>query len=1179
MEFLLLGNVGAVRAGREVDLGGPGQGRLLALLVLHAGEVVDAGRIADTLWGDDPPPGATTALHARVSRLRRALEPGLLVTRAPGYVLATPPESIDLHRFERMVREGRAHLLAGRAGEATEHLERALSLWRGPAFGSFAEEAFCQAAASAAEELRRIAAEDLLEARLALGLHAEVAGQAAALAEAEPLRERRWSLLMLALYRSGRQAEALAAYQRLRHELAEELGISPGPDLQQLEAAILRQSPELDWQGRTGTALGRASGRDEARSSAELPAPAGPAPESVPFVGRAVELAMLEGALRDALGGDSRVVVISGEPGIGKTRLAEELSSRATPQGAVVVWGRCYEAGAAPPLWPWSQVLSALAAGGDDPNLAALATEPALGGIEAETIPEAARLQMFTRLADALAEAAWRRPLAIVLDDLQWADTASLLFLQFLASHVTGAPLLVIGTHRDVGIDARHPLVGALARLAPLRSTRRIPLGGLAVDDVAAFLDATAPSVGTEVPGVVHRRTAGNPFFVREVVRLIAADQPADGVGTTGDGAVNAIPCGVRDVVRGRLALLGDAVRQVLDIGAVVGRDFDLDLVSEVSALDEDTVVTSTEVALDAGLLREGPAGAGTYRFAHDIVRETVYNELRTIRRRRMHRRIAEALESRRALPGAPHGAVAELAHHFHLAAEGGGPVEAAVRYAVEAADQATAALAYEDAVAHLQRAVELAGRRTAAAERSGAGPLLLRLGEAHWRAGEVGKARGVFLRAAELAREVGETELLARAVLGYGGGLLRAWHATRDMHLRDRMVELLEEALAGLGDEAGDLRVRLLGRLAEEMYYLHSERRISLSGEAVALARDLGDPRTLALALCSRCLAIWDPDHLGERLAVTAEILELAGQLGDHELEIFGRQHLFVAEMEAGDIVRADATLDRFEAAAERLRQPLYLWEARRFRALQALFTGRFADAERLAFEALEIGQRAEEPDALGVFGTQYGTVRLEQGHPEEIIPALRGLAAEFPDTPTWSAALSFLAARSGNDDEARELFDRLMVNGFADQPRNFAWLSGVVMLTEVATHLGDTARCRDLYALLAPFADHSVLAADRNSWGAAPLYLGMLAATLGQDARAEEHYRHALARNEAMGATPWVAHTCHRYAELLERRADPGDLELAAELAGRARAIATECGMSHLMAQLAALDRTAAR
>jgi DNA-binding SARP family transcriptional activator len=1168
MEFRLLGGVEAVREGSEVDLGGPGQRRLLALLVLHAGEVVDIDRIADALWGDDPPPGAATALHARVSRLRRAIEPGsragdepgLLITRAPGYLLRTPPESIDLHRFESLVRSARAHLRSGSAAEAAELLEQALGLWRGPALAGFAEEGFCQAAASGAEELRRVAAEDLLEARLGLGQHGEVAPRAEALAEEEPLRERRWGLLMLALYRSGRQADALAAYQRLRHLLADELGISPGTDIQRLEAAILQQSPDLAWGGWTQPPRPTA-GPAPAVAPRDPAGPRSPAGEGAPFVGRAEELAILEEALAAALGGRSRVVMVSGQPGIGKTRLVEELAGGAGSQSAVWAWGRCYEAGAAPPLWPWSQVISALAADDTEPVLAALGSKR---GLDAETIPEAARLQMFTRLADTIAAAAHHRPLAIVLDDLQWADTASLLFLQFLASHVTQAPLLVIGTHRDVGIDARHPLVSALARLAPLQGTRRIPLAGLGEDDVAAFMRATAGDVGTDVPAAVHRRTGGNPFFVREVVRLIATDAPAGS--PAANAALTIIPSGVRDVVRGRLALLGDGVHQLLGIGAALGRDFDLDLVGEVSALDEDALLSSTEEALDAGLLREGPVGAGTYRFTHDIVRETVYDELRAIRRGRLHRRIAEALESRRnEITG---DSVTELAHHYHLAAEGGGPVEPAHRYAVLAADQATTALAYEDAVSHLQRAVDLAGRR--GTEAGGAGHLLLRLGEAHWRAGDVGKARDAFLRAAELARGLADTDLLARAVLGYGGGLLRAWHATRDIDLRDRMVELLEEALAGLGEDAGDLRVRLLGRLAEELYYLHSDRRISLSGEAVALARRLGVPRTLALALCSRVLATWDPDRLEERLAVTAEILELAEQLGDRELEIFGRQHLFVAEMEAGDIAGADATLDNFEAAAEQLRQPLYLWEAKRFRALQALFTGRFADAERLAFEALEIGQRAGEPDALGVFGAQYGTVRLEQGHPEEIVPALRGLAEEFPDTPTWSAALSFVATRCGDDAEARELFDRLMVNAFADQPRNFAWLSGVVMLTEVATHFGDVARSRALYDLLAPFADRNVLAADRNSWGAASLYLGMLASTIGDDARAEEHFRDALALNEAMGATPWVAHTCHRYARMLAARSGPGDQGLAAELEGRAFAIATDCGMGHLLGRL---------
>lgn len=369
-----------------------------------------------------------------------------------------------------------------------------------------------------------------------------------------------------------------------------------------------------------------------------------------------------------------------------------------------------------------------------------------------------------------------------------------------------------------------------------------------------------------------------------------------------------------------------------------------------------------------------------------------------------------------------------------------------------------------------------------------------------------------------------------------------------------------------GPGDSA--LRARLLGLLAEELYYTANDsRREQLSCEAVDMARRLGDPGSLALALCSRCLAVWGPDHLDERLGAAAEVIRLAEELGDRQLLAVGRQYLFVAQLEQGDIAAAAVTLDSYEALADELRQPLAQWETRRFRAMQALFEGRFQEAERLALEALAIGQSLEEPDAMAVFGVQLAIVRLEQGRLAELETALRGFVEEFSESPVWRAALALLVLELGGREEARAEFERLAVDDFAGLPRNFAWLAGVAMLAQVCAALGDAERAAVLFDLLSPFAGRNVVTADRQCWGSAAYFLGLLARTTGDLDGAERWFERAVDHNARMGATPWLAHTRCDYGALLLTRGRPGDEERGQALVEAASDVARELGMTRLV------------
>ena len=334
MDFRLLGPLEVAAGKRPLALGGRKQRSLLAVLLLHANDVVSTERLIDELWGESPPRTVAKSIQVYVSRLRKQLGEGRLVTRTPGYVLHVEPSELDVARFERLVADAQG----SDPKTASDRLREALALWRGPPLADLAYEHFAQAPIGRLQELYLAALEQRIDVDLELGRHTELVGELDALVSEQPLRERLRGQLMLALYRSGRQADALESYADARRTLVEELGIEPGRELRELQQAILRQDPVLD----------RSPGGEEA-----------PEPSRGVFVGRERELAELLGALEDALAGRGRLVLVAGEPGIGKSRLADELIRRARARGARVLVGRCWEAGGAPAYWPWVQSLRA----------------------------------------------------------------------------------------------------------------------------------------------------------------------------------------------------------------------------------------------------------------------------------------------------------------------------------------------------------------------------------------------------------------------------------------------------------------------------------------------------------------------------------------------------------------------------------------------------------------------------------------------------------------------------------------------------------------------------------------------------------------------------------------------------------------------------------------------------
>ena len=667
------------------------------------------------------------------------------MTRAPGYAIELTAEQLDLRRFESLSLAGREALDAGDAAAASELLSAALALWRGPPLADFTFEAFAQAEIARLEELRLGAVEDRIAADLELGRHAQLVGQLEALISEHPLRERLSGQLMLALYRGGRQADALEAYRQARSRLVDELGLEPGRELKAMEQAILVQDPALDTPRRP----------DEERTAASVRAGSAGA-----FVGREDDLGELLAALADTRAGNGRLVLVGGEPGIGKSRLAEEFSMRADERGAQVLAGRCWEAGGAPAYWPWVQSLRAyarerepaelraeLGSGGADvaqllPELREL--YPTLAEPLAQS-PDGARFRLFDSVATFLRNAARTRPIVLVLDDLHAADSPSLLLLEFLAGELDGSRLMILGAYRDTETGVGHPLSATLAEVARARSTRRLVLGGLSEAAVGRYIElATGVAAPESLVAALHRGTDGNPLFLTELASLLSDERLLD------EGAMERLPIppGVHDAIGNRLRRLSPDCRSLLGLASGLGREFSLAALERVSPVRGGALLGFLDEARAASVIGAVPGAQGRLRFSHALVRDALYEQLGAARRTRLHAEIGEALVALYATDPEPH--LAEIAHHFFEAAPGGDR-DRAITWAIRAGDRAIGLLAYEEAARLYGLALAALDSKPDADEPARC-EVLLALGEAQARSGEMVIAKETFAAVAVVA-------------------------------------------------------------------------------------------------------------------------------------------------------------------------------------------------------------------------------------------------------------------------------------------------------------------------------------------------------------------------------------------------------------------------------------------
>jgi DNA-binding SARP family transcriptional activator/tetratricopeptide (TPR) repeat protein len=1147
--FRILGPLEVHSDGQPVPLRGPRQRALLAILLLHAGETVSTDRLIDLLWGETAPAGARKALSVRVSELRKQLEPvahgaDTILTRAPGYALELGPDQLDLQRFERLRGAGRAALDAGDPQTASERLGAALGLWRGPPLADFAFEPFAQAEIARLEELRLGALEDRIAADLELGRHAQLVGELEALVSEHPLRERPRGQLMLALHRGGRQVEALEVYREGRRALVDELGLEPSRELRALEQAILAQDPALDAPVRARAAREPAAGPGGA------------------FVGRDAELAELMAALADARAGRGRVVLVSGEPGIGKSRLAEEVAARAEERGARVLSGRCWEAGGAPAFWPWVQALRSymrerepealraeLGPGGPDvarvlPELRALLPQlpepPTLA-------PDEARFRLFDATATFLRNAARARPLVVVLDDLHAADAPSLLLLEFIADELDGAHVMILGAYRHTEIGSDHALASTLAELARKQAARRIMLAGLTEVAVARYIELSTGVVAPDsLVAALHRGTEGNPLFLGELARLLSEE----GLLERGTLERLPIPRGVHEAIGHRLRRLSGGCHRLLVVASGLGREFSVAALERVSAANGAALLEQLDEARAAYVVEDVPGVPERLRFSHALVRDALYEQLGAARRVRLHAQIGEALVGLYERDPEPH--LAEMAHHFYQAAPGGDH-DRAIDYAWRAGERAGRLLAYEEAVRLYRMALAALEAKQSADEQTQC-ELLLALGDALARSGEMGPAKETFAQAADVARRIGRAELLARAAIGYGGRFV--WVRSGG---DTRLVPLVQDALAALPEDDSVLRVKLLARLAGALRDLPSARPVaSISREALEMARRLGDPATLAYALDGLYAGIRYPQHAAEWRAMAAELVQVAEAAGDKERAWAGHQHLIGPLMLTGDLDGVDAELQAMERLLEELKQPAQMWAYSLSKTMRVLFGGRFEEAEALLECNRELGRRAQTPDITytGARVLVLFVLRREQGRLDEVEDPLARYVEDYPELIVFRCALAALRCDLGQYAEAGVLLEELAGDDFADLPSRQEWLFGAGLLAEVCAQLGDRRRAAALYELLLPYADCNLLNWVEVCAGSVSRYLGLLASTTSRWPAAERHFEAAIDMDTRTGGRPWLAHTQADYASMLLARAQPGDPERARELTASARA-----------------------
>jgi DNA-binding SARP family transcriptional activator len=1043
MEFRMLGTL-EVRTGDELlPLGAPKQRALFALFLLHANRVLARDRLVDELWGDEPPDTAVKALQGYISRLRKLLPQGTLLTRSPGYLLEVDPEALDLLRFERLVSAARG----ADPARAASLLREALALWRGPPLAEFGEEPFARIEAGRLEDLRLAALEERIDAELALGHHTNLIGELEVLIAEQPQREPLRGQLMLALYRSGRQTEALDAYRETRAKL-DELGLEPGAALKQLERQILTQDVALQVS------------RTRLLASERVPLPGALVPTPpFPFVGRKAELAKLRALLERAEGGEGGLVLLAAEAGGGKTRLVRELAHEAAARGVLVLYGASDAAVSVPyqPLREWLEFLlrvcdpEALAEcigdHGEMLSLLAPELERLTGTPSPPADPESDRYLIQSAAVELLHRVSRLQPLLLVADDIHWADGETLHLLRRLVRTAPEVRMLVVTTYRDRAEEIGPALSDTLADLSRLDGVIRLSLGGLGADDVSAFISAsTGAEASGELASAMGELTCGTPLLVCELWRDLRES-----------GAVEVADTGVQltrpldelrgterlaDVVRQRLSRLAPQTAAAVELASVAGPRFELRVLAEAAGLDGEVIAATVSEAIRKGFVEELPEAVPACRFTHELVRRVVYDRVTGTDRARLHLSVGEALERLHRADSAP--VLPELAHHFTIAAPIAGP-ERGVDYNLRAGDAAITAAAFDEAAARLSSALELG------------------IADPQERA-------RIHVELAYVLQETGrvvEAEAMLAASLDAETGLEERGHAARVLIQRvahemydpgadsTHMQKLAEGALetfAELGDPRGlahagrlfALTVRRQGRMAEACAALE---------QALAHANASGNRRMRRTATASLAFALCDgPAPVADAMRRCEELLQASKD--DPMLEAGVGRCLSTLLAMAGRSDEASALVARTSLVLDRLG------------SMNTSFTHRRAAAETKEL----VGDRAGAEQELVAAWQWFRDLR-------DPVPDARAmqlaylLALHYCEDGRWDDAERVFAYGRGAPEPASDSYRSEAVLGLAARARLAAHrgeLAKAVTLAERAVERATTTDVLNLRARL---------------------------------------------------------------------------------------------------------------
>ena len=1006
------------------------------------------------------------------------------------------------------------------------------------------------------DELRLGAEELLLEARLALGHHHEIIAEAEAAVGSEPFREQRWATLMLALYRSDRQADALRAFQRLRLHLNDELGIEPSSALADLEQAVVLQNPELRWVPQALERLQtdtRSHGSGIRETGTDLVEElCGPL---TTFVGRTRELDRLRKAHAESVQGHRSLVLIGGEPGIGKSSLTAAFARHVQDEGGAILLGRCTE-GAGVPYQPFVEALDRFVEqsprifleshlvehGGDLSRLSpAFVRSLPSARPRSSSDPDTERYLTFSAVSGLLEDAADRQPLLVVLEDLHWADISTVELFRHLIAQVRQSPVTLLATFRTSEITDDSKLGTLLTECWRDQRITRIDLDGLTQTDVQKLSATLAPDhieAGTlsEFARELTEETDGNPLFVCELLRHLA-DSPTADARATPWSTPGGVPASLQDIIGQRVRSLGTRAARILAVASVIGVEFDVATLAEVAEIEAGTAADLIDSATGAALVRG--AEGDSMRFSHALVQRTLYQGLLPVRRRQLHGKVAVAIEASVSRPSP-----STMALHYL----GAGEDESALRWAEHAGYEAAARVAPDEAARWFATACDLLGRFSSD-EVLRRCDLLTQLGMALLQSGQP-SFREVLLEACDLALSAGDGRRLATAALAN----TRGYYSTAGIADSERL-EALRQALTAVGQSDGKFRARLTAAICSEAVFdaTLAERR-TLADEAKAQARAVGDPRTTVDVHNMVVEPLRFPTELAQRLEDTAVALRYAEGEDDPAALFWAISHRMRTLVEGGQVPEAVRQFDRMVAISDRIGQPVLAWMTLFSAAQWALLRGDVEHGEELAEQAYAMGERIGQPDAFNYYATQLSHARWQQGRLDEIVELIEQGRRDNPGIPSYRAALARALAQAGDHEGAKELLEDSLARRFSDLPEDLLWTYGMVAFAEVAIRLDHCEASEVIFDLLAPF-ESQVSFLGTTCEGPIAHYLGGTANVLGRFDESRRMFDIALRFAEAADSPYFHVRTTIEAGWLALRT---GDASMARHLLANGRSMA---------------------